>query len=244
MWTRSQLKTNAKSVLKQSYWKALLVSVILGLVSGGSGFSASYKLDDMDFNALTAGIDPNVIAAVVIGVLAVIFGAILFSTVFSIFAGAPLEVGAQRFFLESTQFRFNLKDIAYSFGSGHYGNIVVTMFLRKLYTFLWSLLFLIPGVIKGYSYSMVPYILSENPALSPNQAITLSRRITRGHKWNMFVLDLSFLGWYFLGALLLGVGVLFVAPYYNSTRAQLYLALRSIAIDRGVISLSELESIR
>lgn len=241
MWTRSQLKSNAKLVLKESYWKALLVSFILGLVSGGSGFSAGSKVDDIDFDAITAGIDPNVIAAVVIGVLAVIFGAILFSTAFSIFAGAPLEVGAQRYFLESTQFRFNLKDIAYSFGSGHYINIVVTMLLKGIYNFLWSLLFVIPGIIKGYSYSMVPFILAENPALSPNRAITLSRKMTRGHKWDMFVLDLSFLGWYMLGALLFAVGILFVAPYYNSTRAQLYLALRSIAIDRGVISLSELE---
>ena len=68
--------------------------------------------------------------------------------------------------------------------------------------------------------------------------------MTRGHKFNMFVLDVSFWGWYLLGALLFFVGILFVTPYYNSTRAQLYLALRSIAIDKGVVSLEELEGNR
>ena len=242
MWTRSQLKSNAKLVLKQSYWKALLVSFILSMVTGGgSSASASSSVDDIDFDAITSGIDPEIILAAVIGIVVILLGVIVFSTAFSIFAGAPLEVGAQRYFLESTQYRFNIKDVGYAFGCGHYGNIVVTMFLRGLYTTLWTFLFIIPGIVKSYSYSLVPFILAENPSLSPNQAITLSRKMTRGHKFNMFILDLSFWGWYLLGALLFFVGMLFVTPYYNSTRAQLYLALRSNAIDKGIVSLDELE---
>ena len=245
MWTRKQLKSNAKLVLKQSYWKALLVSFILSMVTGGgSGFSAGSSADEIDFDAITSGIDPEIVIAAVIGIITIVLGVIVFTTAFSIFAGAPLEVGAQRYFLESTQYRFNIKDVGYAFGCGHYGNIVVTMFLRGLYTTLWTFLFIIPGIVKSYSYSLVPFILAENPSLSPNQAITLSRKMTRGHKFNMFVLDVSFWGWYLLGALLFFVGILFVTPYYNSTRAQLYLALRSIAIDKGVVSLEELEGKR
>jgi len=245
MWTRSQLKSNAKLVLKQSYWKALLVSFILSMVTGGgSSASVSSSADEIDFDAITSGIDPEIVLAAVIGIVVILLGVIVFSTAFSIFAGAPLEVGAQRYFLESTQYRFNIKDVGYAFGCGHYGNIVVTMFLRGLYTTLWTFLFIIPGIVKSYSYSLVPFILAENPSLSPNQAITLSRKMTRGHKFNMFVLDVSFWGWYLLGALLFFVGILFVTPYYNSTRAQLYLALRSIAIDKGVVSLEELEGNR
>lgn len=245
MWTRSQLKSNAKLVLKQSYWKTLLVSFILSMVTGGgSGFSAGLSADEIDFDAITSGIDPEIVLAAVIGIITVVLGVIIFSTAFSIFAGAPIEVGAQRYFLESTQYRFNVKELAYAFGCGHYGNVVVTMFLRGLYTTLWTFLFIIPGIVKSYSYSLVPFILAENPSLSPNQAITLSRKMTRGHKWNMFILDVSFWGWYLLGAMLFFVGMLFVTPYYNSTRAQLYLALRSNAIDKGIVSLEELEGNR
>ena len=97
MWTRKQLKTNAKSVLKQSYWKALLVSFILGMVTGGgSSASAGSSADDIDFSAITNGVDPEIVVAAVIGIITVILGVIAFSAAFSIFAGAPIEVGAQR----------------------------------------------------------------------------------------------------------------------------------------------------
>lgn len=73
---------------------------------------------------------------------------------------------------------------------------------------------------------MVPYILSEEPDLEADDAIRRSMDMTRGHKWNMFVLDLSFIGWYILGALMLGIGIFFVHPYYEATYTQLYDTLR------------------
>ena len=74
-------------------------------------------------------------------------------------------------------------------------------FLVWLYTFLWSLLFVIPGLIKSYSYSMTPYILAEHPELSANEAITRSREIMDGNKWRLFCLGFSFIGWSLLCAL-------------------------------------------
>ena len=100
------------------------------------------------------------------------------------------------------------------------------MFLRTLYLFLWSLLFVIPGIVMGYAYQMVPYILAENPGMESKEALARSRAMTEGHKWNMFVLDLSFLGWAFLGLLTFGIGILFLMPYVLSTRAELYLRLK------------------
>ena len=73
---------------------------------------------------------------------------------------------------------------------------------------------------------MVPYILVENPNIEPSKAIRQSIQMTDGHKMNMFILDLSFLGWYILGTLMLGIGVLFVNPYYEATYAQLYVSLK------------------
>ena len=114
------------------------------------------------------------------------------------------------------------------------------MFLRGLYTFLWTLLLLIPGIIKSYAYRMVPYILADNPKMGADNAITLSRKMMDGNKFELFVLELSFLGWYLLGLLALGVGILFVNPYYNATEAQLYLVLREKAIGLGYCSYEDL----
>ena len=81
------------------------------------------------------------------------------------------------------------------FRSGHYGNIVLTMFLRDLYIVLWTLLFIVPGIVKSYEYMMVPYILAENPGMDQKEVFQISREMMNGQKWNAFVLDLSFIGW-------------------------------------------------
>jgi len=87
---------------------------------------------------------------------------------------------------------------------------------------------------------MVPYILAENPNIDYKRAIELSNQMTKGQKFDIFVLDLSFIGWYILGALLVGLGVYFVFPYVNSTNAELYLVLKQNAIDTGICSPEEL----
>jgi uncharacterized membrane protein len=100
-------------------------------------------------------------------------------------------------------------------------------FLRDLYLTLWTCLFFIPGIVKSYSYRMVPYILAENPELSAREAITLSRKMMYGHKWSTFVLDLSFIGWQLLSGITMGlVGVFYTNPYVAATDAELYRTLR------------------
>lgn len=114
------------------------------------------------------------------------------------------------------------------------------MFWRGFLNFLWYLLLIIPGIVKSYAYRMVPYILGDNPHIGTERAVALSEQMTQGHKFNIFVLDLSFIGWYLLGALLFGVGTLFVLPYDNATNAELYLTLRENAIQQGLTSYEEL----
>ncbi len=98
----------------------------------------------------------------------------------------------------------------------------------------------LPGIYKSYQYFMVPYILSDNPHIPGYRARTISRMMTDGEKLNIFLLDLSFLGWYLLGTLCLGVGVFFVNPYYEATKAELYIYLRDRAIQTGQVSPEEL----
>ena len=113
-----------------------------------------------------------------------------------------------------------------------------------LWVFLWTLLFIVPGIIKAYAYSMTEYILASHPNVLATEAIKLSKRMTKGHKGKLFVLDLSFIGWYLLNILTLGIlGIFYVNPYYHLTRAGFFIELRDLAVANGVIQQSELDGI-
>lgn len=236
MWTREGLKKNAKEILRASYWTAFVAALVMGVANGASGGARMRFNSDIELDRLFYG-DLSVLIPALIGVLSVSF---LVSVAFSAFLLQPLEVGCRRFYLEGTQMRFNLGELGYSFGAGRYKGIVLAMFVRQVLVGLASLLLVVPGIILGYAYAMVPYILSENPSIPYERALKLSRDMTNGHKLDMWVLDLSFIGWILLGSLACGIGVLFVQPYVHATHAQLYLALRTDALDKGLTSLEEL----
>ena len=99
--------------------------------------------------------------------------------------------------------------------------------LQSLFIFLWSMLFFIPGIVKSYSYALAFYIQRDDNTKESVDCITESRRMMDGHKWQLFCLDLSFLGWYIVGALCFGIGVYFVTPYHEMARANFYEALKA-----------------
>ena len=102
----------------------------------------------------------------------------------------------------------------------------------QVYLFLWSLLFAIPGIIKSYSYRLVPYILADNPDMNSDDAITLSREMMNGQKFEVFVLDLSFFLWWILSSITFNiVGILYVFPYIYATDVELYLAIKNGSVD-------------
>ncbi len=143
-----------------------------------------------------------------------------------IFIVNPLEVGIRRFFARNLKEEANIREVCYAFDH-NYKNSVKIMFLRELYVFLWSLLFIIPGIIKAYEYRMIPYLLEENPDISKEEAFALSRSMMVGNRWKAFVLDLSFLGWYILSGFTFGIlGIFYVNPYVAQTRAALYQKLK------------------
>lgn len=100
--------------------------------------------------------------------------------------------------------------------------------LTGLFTFLWSLLFVVPGIIKSYSYAMAPYILQDDPSKDWKTALDESKAMMEGHKWQLFCLDLSFIGWFIVGFLCCCVGVIFVEPYVLMARANFYMALKAM----------------
>lgn len=169
-------------------------------------------------------------------------GTVLFlalSVLFVFFAVAPLSVGRARFFLSMRRDQRSLYDLLFAFRNG-YLNVVAVNIVTDLIVFLWSLLFIVPGIYFRYAYSLVPYLLAENPMLEPSKARELSKKITDGHKWNIFVLGLSFIGWYLLGVLCCCIGTYFVEPYKEAAFAEMYISLRDEAISRGKITYSEI----
>lgn len=108
----------------------------------------------------------------------------------------------------------------------NFGNVFLAGLLQTIFLMLWSMLFVIPGLVKSYSYAMTHYILIDNPNLSGNDAITESRKMMNGHKLDLFLLDLSFIGWYILSTFTAGLLLLYVEPYHQAARAQFYADLK------------------
>ncbi len=112
---------------------------------------------------------------------------------------------------------------------------LLTLLLVYVFVVLWSLLFLVPGIVKGYAYAMAPFIIKDNPELSPNQAINLSMKMMKGHKFQLFCLYLSFLGWVLLSVITLGVALLWVMPYMQTAFAAFYQEVRNEYLTRESI---------
>lgn len=146
----------------------------------------------------------------------------LSTTVIGALLALPITVGSSYAFINLSRGKpSELGDLVVSLRGRSYFNHVVQLFLRGLYLFLWALLLIVPAIIKNYSYFLTPYILADDPEEA--NPITRSRELMDGHKLQLFGLQLSFIGWYILGALTLGIlTILYVQPYYRQTMANYY----------------------
>lgn len=244
MWTRAQLKDKAKAALKANYWKMVLVAGIISLLMGGGGAGGNSGSTDSDSNSNSAFdeiinsgnyeiteeqiqellnsefveyLGKMFVVFIVVFVIALVIGLVIATFVIN-----PLEVGCRRFFVKTLNEKAELKEMVFGFENS-YKNVTKVMFFRTLYTLLWSLLFVIPGIIKAYEYYMIPYLLAENPNLTKEQAFALSKQMMMGQKWSTFVLELSFIGWQILSVFTLGIlGIFYVGPYSYATYAALY----------------------
>ena len=111
-----------------------------------------------------------------------------------------------------------------------------------LWVLLWTLLFVIPGIVKAYSYSMMFYIIAENPKIGPMKAMDLSKVLTQGHKANLFMLDLSFLGWLILSWLSCGIGMIWLYPYMTMTKTHAYYDLKRMALAQNKLTPADFEA--
>lgn len=221
MWSRKEIKSRGKAAFLRNYWKCVVVAFILSLLVSGL---SSRSVSGQDANVVIDNISSSFDLFITVAALGTIIGLCI-----SIFVFNVIEVGGKRFFLNNREGPALIDTLIYGFRS-NYMNIVKTMFMRGLVTFLWTLLFIVPGVIKAYQYRLVPYLLAENPDLEWRQALDISKSIMNGHKADTFVYDLSFILWYLGSVITFGLlGVFFVSPYVYASDAELYVTLKTIA---------------
>ena len=138
-----------------------------------------------------------------------------------LFLGSVVGIGHSRFHLSLVdQERTGIEQLFGYFP--HWKTAVCTRVLKRVYVFLWSLLFVIPGIVANYSYSMTDYILAEHPEMTASEAIAASKEMMKGNKWRLFCLRISFIGWAFLCIFTLGIGNLWLNPYQYVSEAAFY----------------------
>lgn len=177
----------------------VIIALIAALISGACG-------------SVSAVSRSNAVVGVICSVIGFIVSALV---------GGPLELGVSACFLKLVREQHveigNMFDGFKNFVKGF-----VLQLINSIFIALWSLLFVIPGIIKAYSYSMSFYILADNPEMEANAARIKSMEMMRGYKWRLFCLDLSFIGWCILCILTLGILTLWVSPYHSAARAEFY----------------------
>ena len=194
MKTISEYKDMALRSLEGNWGKAAIASLIFYAIMEIVGYSPSFVLDPA----------PGLITQ---GFLTLLL--------------LPLAWGYAVFFLRLIR-RENTDYGRLFDGFSQYGRILLAELLKGIYELLWALLLIVPGIIKSYSYSMTEFLLKDNPGMSGEEAICESMRLMQGHKMQLFLLDLSMIGWLILSCLTLGIGFLFLIPYMYSAHAHFY----------------------
>lgn len=204
MKTNQEYKNAALAALKGHWAPAVVCTIVFMLVViVVSMFSTVAELESMSD-----------------GVTLVV---LLLSMLLSVGVTMPLQVGymnAYRDLLSGGDDALTRKMFSASYAK--WGHNVLGMFLMGLFTFLWMLLLIIPGIVKAFAYAMTPYILVDKPELSANEAINLSCKMMKGHKFDYFWLCLSFIGWIILGAFTFGIGYFWLMPYMYTSFAGFY----------------------
>ena len=196
MLTRPELKNDALRTLRGKWKLPVLTTLVLSLIGVFTSYSGN------------------------IAVSAIYFA---FGSLIALFVSLNLDYGFEVAMLRFNRGRENTLNETFNAGLVEdYARVLGIMLLQALYVILWMLLLIIPGIIKSYSYSMTNFIAEDNPELSPMECIDRSMAMMKGHKWELFVLELSFIGWALLCVLTLFIGYLWLVPYMQMTFTKFY----------------------
>lgn len=229
-------------LLKKNHWLCVGVAFLSTLTIGGiAGSGSSFFSTSIDSTTeIPSDANPfvDVEPALVIGVIAFAIIGLAFSYVAQVFLTNQFMVGSCRFFLKYRKNNpVDTGEVFQSYKDKTFLNIAKVTFIRDLFIGLWSLLFIVPGIIKSYDYWAVNYILAVKPDTPYDKALDLSKKMMQGHKMEVFTLGISFFGWYLLATLTCGfLAICYVNPYQSIAMAELYSEIRQDAINRGIIT--------
>ena len=227
MMKSKELRAKAWNSLKGKYWLAFIVLLVTGvLCSIGNGFiTLTQNITDLINMVDPSEMDSTMeLGAAVLGIAASGFGIV--GLVMSIFVENAVTVGLSNYFIKNTDSKPSFADAFAGFKVKYLRNCG-TLFLMGIKLALWSMLFVIPGIIKSFEYAMIPYILADDAEISSKEAFQKARELMKGNKWRLFKLDFSFIGWYALCCLTLGLGTFFLMPYLNAATAEFYVELKN-----------------
>lgn len=263
MWTRSDLKDKAKANLTKKYWTAFIVILILfgielalGTIGAFIPFVTLLVMPVISVGVVrwysrnreaqaTPAID-NVFSLFRDNNYGRTLGSMLWMYLFlflwGLLASIPVTIGFILFFVGILT-----GSLSYTSGLMHnfnfhnnYSGLIGEQYIIIAFIFVLAAIILaIPVIIKSYSYRLTPWILADNPKIGYQRALKLSMALTKGQKMDMFILDLSFIGWFLLCLLTCGIGYLFLAPYYYATQAELYAVIRQNGVDSGLCTMKE-----
>lgn len=217
IFNRPAIKAEAKSFIGQNarWWKMTLATIAIYLISGGFSIYVNIAtVINRDDPSTTVGYSSSIITLLLI----------------------PFTIAASGYYLNHIRgFNPEWKSL-YKEGIDNYGSYLVTGVLVNVFTVLWSLLFVVPGIIKAIAYSQAKYVIHDNPRLKGKEAIEISKRMTNGFKGDLFSMYLSFIGWYILVGLTGGILSIYVTPYVETTAAMYYENLKRYSIENGIVA--------
>lgn len=220
------LRRIARDNLRDNWWLsigvALLASMLGGLLVGSlTTPDIEINIENQTISSISDAVD------ILSDALGAMLGLVSTLSLVQFILGGVIQLGYARFLLnQHDRSAFQVSDLFSQFD--RFGAGFCQAFLRGLYVFLWSLLFIIPGIIAGYSYAMTPFIMAEHPFLSAREAIAESKKMMKGHKGELFWLDLTFIGWDLLCGLTFNLGHIALNPYKNAAYAAFYRNLTSL----------------
>lgn len=217
MKTRYELRLSARETLNGHWGTMALATLVFMLISGVANMHGSLgrilnQVGDIFNLSDSWGLK----------LLATSSSLSTLGVAISIFVIFPLSFGFEQMFLRFERDRNTDIVSAIFWGFKEYWRSVAVSLLYVVYIFLWCLLFIVPGIVKAYAYSMSYYLALDHPEWDAERCIHESRMMMRGHKWQLFVLDLSFIGWRILCIFTLGIGTLWLQPYMNQTHVKFY----------------------
>ena len=225
----------AREVLTGKWFLAVIVGLVASLLGGlasegpqfkvnidASNISANFSFAGQTiFSTGTNGGINSDIGAWIVGSLGFIMTAALAIGAVYLILGSFVGVGYVKFNLNLVDRQETAFETLFAYFT-YWKTTAIMRLLRGLYIFLWSLLFIIPGIVAGYSYAMTDYILAENPNLTASEAIQQSKTMMYGNRWRLFCLQFSFIGWDILATLAFGIGHLWLTPYKQAAYAAFY----------------------